>query len=190
MVVSLKTLVSWNSFGIRIRCKHPSTISAVSLTFWLLSQTGMWARGWVWEAIAVYDLWVILGWGLGAPWQGRVWEIHMVEPKLLLIACCPLQVVHQCPGSVAPQVDTVEHNGCRREQREDKQVSAHPSASQGRKVLQNIHTWHTGKLLPTSRFTQCPGLDTAFRCSKNQSFCARNKGLGIEKKTHQNATIA
>lgn len=126
MVVSLKTLVFWNSLGIRIRCKHTSTISAVSLTFWLLSQTGMWARGWVWEAIAVYDLWVILGWGLGAPWQGRVWEIHMVEPKLLLITCCPLQVVHQCPGSVAPQVDTVEHKGCRRSREKSKQVSATP----------------------------------------------------------------
>lgn len=131
MVVSLKTLVSWNSFGIRIRCKHPSTISAVSLTFWLLSQTGMWARGWVWEAIAVYDLWVILGWGLGAPWQGRVWEIHMVEPKLLLIACCPLQVVHQCPGSVAPQVDTVEHNGCRREHREEQTGQCSPLGQPG-----------------------------------------------------------
>lgn len=80
----------------------------------------MWACCWVWKAIAVYDLWVILGWGPGVPWQGRVWEIHVVEPKLFLITHCPLEVVHQCPRSVAPYVNTVEHDRCRQEQREER----------------------------------------------------------------------
>lgn len=51
-----KDLELYNSFGVRIRCKHTSPISVASLTFRLLFQAGMWARGWVWEAIAVYDL--------------------------------------------------------------------------------------------------------------------------------------
>lgn len=123
------------------------------------------------------------------------------------------QPTRGCP-SVSTQCSPISrHRRAQRLQRGERAGQCHPSASQGRRVLQDTHTWHTVGLLPLGshwfcsphchlspvliwlschvrankqpgQFTQYSGVDTAFLCSKNQSFCARNKGLGIEKKNH------
>ena len=64
----------------------------------------------VWEAIAVDDGCITRGWVFRDARKGGVGVVHVEKSKSLGVPSSPLEVVHQGPGCVASQINSIQNN--------------------------------------------------------------------------------
>lgn len=81
------------------------------VTFRLRVQTIMGPSGWIWEAIAGDDGGVARGRFFRDARKRGVGAVHIEKSKSLRVASSPLKIVHQGPGCIASQIDSIQNMG-------------------------------------------------------------------------------